>query len=67
VRHVVSTSSAFAALLADGRVVTWGQAAAGGDCTLVAEMLKDGEKDEPKGGSLWDENGDFTSKNSRNM
>ena len=35
------SSSAFAALRADGRVVSWGSVAAGGDCSSVQDRLQD--------------------------
>jgi hypothetical protein len=37
---VVASASAFAALLRGGRVVTWGDAFAGGDSTAVAAQLQ---------------------------
>ena len=41
IREVVSTSAAFAALLADGSVMTWGVEDFGGDSSLVAKDLYD--------------------------
>ncbi|CAE7719238.1 unnamed protein product, partial [Symbiodinium pilosum] len=41
VQVISATRSAFAALLADGTVVTWGDAATGGDSRHVQELLKD--------------------------
>lgn len=40
-RYIQSTWSAFAAVRRDGFVVTWGEAAAGGDSNEVREQLKD--------------------------
>ena len=40
VQHIVATSYAFAAVLADGRVVTSGDAAFGGDSTSVRDEFK---------------------------
>ena len=34
-----TNSSAFAAILGDGSVVTWGSADWGGDCTAVRDQL----------------------------
>ena len=41
VRQLHSTHHAFAALRKDGRVIAWGAPDAGGDCSAVAEELKD--------------------------
>jgi hypothetical protein len=41
VQHIYSTSKAFAAVLASGRVVTWGDAGSGGDSSSVQAELKD--------------------------
>ena len=41
VQHIYSTRSAFAAVLASGRVVTWGHADYGGDSSSVQAELKD--------------------------
>ena len=42
VQRLFATASAFAALLADGSVVTWGDPEAGGDATRsVQEKLKE--------------------------
>ena len=40
-RHIQSTWSAFAAVRGDGFVVTWGEAAAGGDSSEVRDQLRD--------------------------
>ena len=40
VHHIVASSRAFVAILADGSVVTWGEAHAGGDCSRVYHRLK---------------------------
>ena len=40
-RYIQSTWSAFAAVRRDGLVVTWGEAAAGGDSNEVREQLRD--------------------------
>ena len=40
VQQVCATFSAFAAVLADGRVVTWGDASRGGDSSQVADQLR---------------------------
>ncbi|CAE7595340.1 Sardh [Symbiodinium natans] len=40
VREVMATKEAFAALLADGSVVTWGAEDAGGDSSTVQDRLK---------------------------
>ena len=39
--HIWSTGGAFAAVLGDGRVVTWGEAENGGDSMAVQEQLRD--------------------------
>ena len=44
VRRLWVTSAAFAALRDDGRVITWGSAAAGGDSRGVEEPLGDGRR-----------------------
>ena len=36
---VAASASAFAAIRADGTVVAWGDARAGGDCSAVQEQL----------------------------
>ena len=41
VQRLFATASAFAALLADGSVVTWGDPEAGGDASSVQEKLKE--------------------------
>ena len=41
VQRLFATASAFAALLADGSVVTWGDPEAGGDASSVQETLKE--------------------------
>lgn len=41
VERVVATANAFAALTKGGRVVTWGDAASGGDSSAVADALVD--------------------------
>ena len=41
VRQVHAGQNAFAALLADGSVVTWGNPAYGGDCSAVQDQLRD--------------------------
>ena len=41
VQRLFTTASAFAALLADGSVVTWGDPEAGGDASSVQEKLKE--------------------------
>ena len=38
--HACATSSAFAAILGDGSVVSWGDAACGGDSSAVQEQLQ---------------------------
>lgn len=40
-RQLHSTHHAFAALRKDGRVIAWGAPDAGGDCSAVAEELRD--------------------------
>ena len=40
VQQIQASRSAFAAILGDGRVVTWGRAGAGGDSSAVREQLK---------------------------
>jgi hypothetical protein len=40
VREMHSTHGAFAAILADGSVVTWGHAKFGGDSTAVENQLR---------------------------
>jgi len=40
-RYIQSTWSAFAAVRRDGFVLTWGEAAAGGDSNEVREQLRD--------------------------
>jgi alpha-tubulin suppressor-like RCC1 family protein len=40
VHQVQATESAFAAILADGSVVTWGNPRSGGDSSAVQEELK---------------------------
>ena len=39
-QQIQASQSAFAAILADGSVVTWGTAAAGGDSSAVQDLLK---------------------------
>eukprot|EP00435_Cladocopium_sp_Y103_P046597 s360_g13.t1 len=43
VQKIQATSSAFAAILADGSVISWGDANVGGDCSLVQDRLKNVE------------------------
>ena len=40
VRQIQATAHAFAAILEDGSVVTWGHAAGGGDSSAVRDQLK---------------------------
>ena len=40
VQHIQATGGAFAAILSDGSVVTWGDAAFGGDSSAVRHQLK---------------------------
>jgi len=40
VQQICGTDFAFAAILADGSVVTWGNPSRGGDSTRVQEQLK---------------------------
>ena len=42
VQEVQSSSSAFAAILANGKVVAWGDFEGGGEMTQGAEMIRDG-------------------------
>ena len=42
-RFIQATDSAFAALLADGSVVAWGEDQHGGDVSAVQQQLKDVE------------------------
>jgi hypothetical protein len=43
--HIQATvTGAFAAILADGSVVAWGNPACGGDCSTVQDQLKDVEQ-----------------------
>ena len=39
-RQIQASSSAFAAILGDGSVVTWGHSQRGGDCSAVQEQLR---------------------------
>ena len=39
-RQIQATSDAFAAILADGSVVTWGNPDNGGDCSAVQDQLR---------------------------
>ena len=39
--QIQASQSAFAALLADGSVVSWGATDSGGDCRAVQDQLKD--------------------------
>ena len=41
VQEIVGSSKAFAALMRDGTVKTWGDQSKGGDCSQVQEKLKD--------------------------
>ena len=41
VHHIQATHAAFAAILADGSVVAWGDPGFGGDCSAVQDRLKD--------------------------
>jgi alpha-tubulin suppressor-like RCC1 family protein len=40
VEQIQATSDAFAAILADGSVVTWGNPDNGGDCSAVQDQLR---------------------------
>ena len=40
-RHIASSERAFCAIRQDGTVVTWGDAAYGGDCRMVQHLLVD--------------------------
>jgi len=40
VQQIQATQSAFAAILADGSVVSWGDAKAGGDSSAVQDQLR---------------------------
>ena len=40
VQQIQASASAFAAILADGSVVTWGDEARGGDSSAVREQLR---------------------------
>ena len=40
VQQIQASESAFAAILADGSVVTWGNAELGGDSTSVQDQLR---------------------------
>ena len=40
-QHIQATDRAFAAILGDGSVVTWGDAGRGGDSSVVQDQLKD--------------------------
>ena len=42
--QIAATERAFAAILSDGSVVTWGDADSGGDSTAVQDQLKDVQK-----------------------
>lgn len=42
VQEVVASAGAFAALLSNGRVITWGDPEKGGDSSGVQEQLQDG-------------------------
>ena len=57
VRHLQSTYSAFAAILEDGSVVTWGDSKAGGNSTGVRKRLKQlgcyGCRNVPQNTVLW--------------
>ena len=44
VHHIKAAERAFAAILADGSVVTWGHAPSGGDSSSVQERLKNVEQ-----------------------
>ena len=41
VQQIQATDGAFAALLSDGSIVTWGSASSGGDSSHVQDQLKD--------------------------
>ena len=41
VQEVVASAGAFAALLSNGRIVTWGDPEKGGDSSAVQEQLQD--------------------------
>ena len=43
-QQIAATERAFAAILSDGSVVTWGDADSGGDSTAVQDQLKDVQK-----------------------
>lgn len=43
VQQIYATQFAFAAILADGRVVSWGDPASGGDSSGVQDRLRQGE------------------------
>ena len=43
VKHIFPNRVAFAAVLEDGSVVTWGNKRSGGDCSSVQEKLKAGK------------------------
>lgn len=42
VQQIYATQFAFAAILADGRVVSWGDPASGGDSSGVQDRLRQG-------------------------
>ena len=44
VQQIQATDIAFAAILGDGSVVTWGDAEGGGGCSAVQEQLKNGQQ-----------------------
>ena len=47
VQRIQATDEAFAAILGDGSVVTWGSAWHGGDSTAVQDQLENGSRSKP--------------------
>ena len=43
VKQIAATSSAFAAIRDDGSIVAWGDQGDGGDCSAVADQLRDAQ------------------------
>ena len=51
-QRIQATSSAFAAILADGSVVTWGDADSGGDSSSVQDQLENVQQIQATGGAF---------------